>query len=74
MKKIYSTSEEYVYDPSFNLLEARRKMILKCLKDFQDKPLTFIANKLEISVKELHREMKDMKIFRAFRTEYFEII
>jgi len=43
-------------------------------QDFQDKPLIFIANKLEISVKELHREMKDMKIFRAFRTEYFEII
>lgn len=73
MKKVYSTSENYVYDPSFNILEARRKMIIKCLKDFQTKPLTFIAEKLEISPRELHRELKEMKIVRRFHNTKYEI-
>lgn len=74
MRKIYKPSIEYIQDPSLNLLDARRNLILKALKDFPNETLSKISTRLEISVRQLHREMKDMQIMRIYRNKIYEIL
>lgn len=63
----------YVPDKTLNLREARKNLIVKCLRDFSDKKLEYVSKRLGLSIRELHREMVEMKIIRRFNKDKYEV-